>query len=88
MSDNSADRYRWRDAIALRRSVVVAEEPADALPPPNGAGVVLVSHAVNQVVAETLVIAFAMIVDQELGQRAPEVPLTHREESRDSGTLL
>ena len=39
---------------------------------------VLVSHAVNQVVAGTLVIAFAMIVDQELGQRAPEVPLTER----------
>jgi hypothetical protein len=78
MSDNSADRHRWRAAIALRRSVIAAEEPADALPPPNGAGIVLVSHAVNRVVAETLVIAFAMIVDQELGQRAPEVPLTER----------
>jgi hypothetical protein len=39
---------------------------------PNGARLRLPSHAVNQIVAETLVIAFAMIMDQELGQRAPE----------------
>jgi hypothetical protein len=38
----------------------------------------LVSDTVNQVVAETLVIAFAMIVRDELGERAPEVPLTER----------
>ena len=57
---------------------MVTEKTADALMSPNGARVRLPSHAVNQIVAETLVIAFAMIVDQELGPRAPEVALTER----------
>jgi hypothetical protein len=38
----------------------------------------LVSNTVNQIVAETLMIAFAMVVDKELGERTTEVPLTER----------
>jgi hypothetical protein len=83
VSDYSADRWWWRAAIALRRTVVVAEKAADALTPPNGAGAMLVSDTVNQVVAETLMIAFAMIVDQELGERTAEMPLTLRNEAVD-----
>ncbi len=43
-----------RDAIALCRTVVVAEKAAELPTPPNAAGVMLVSTIVNQVVAETL----------------------------------
>jgi hypothetical protein len=38
----------------------------------------LVSHTVDQFVAEPLMVAFAMIVDEEVGERTTEVPLTHR----------
>ena len=64
--------------MALRRAAVVAEKAADALTASNGAGVMLVSNIVNQVVAETLMIALAMIVDDELRKRTTEVPLTER----------
>lgn len=37
-----------------------------------------VSDTINQVVAETLIIAFAMIVDDELCECTTEVPLTER----------
>ena len=63
---------------ALRRTVVVAENATEALPPPNGAGVLWVSHSVNQLVAETLMIALAMMGRGELNERATEVPLTER----------
>jgi len=36
----------------------------------------LVSNPVDQLVAETLMVAFAMIVNHELRQRPTEVPLT------------
>ena len=67
--------------IALRRTVVVAEKATDALAPPNGAGVMLVADTVNQVVAETLMIALAMIVRDELGERTTEVPLTEKNDA-------
>lgn len=41
----------------------------------------LASDTVNQVVAETLVIALVMIVRDELGERATEVPLTERNDA-------
>jgi hypothetical protein len=66
---------------ALRRTVVVAEKATEALTPPNGADVMPVSNTVNQVVAETLMIALAMIVRDELGERSTEVPLTERNDA-------
>ena len=81
VSDYSADRSWWREAIALRGTVVVTEKTTDALTPPNGARVMLASGTVNQVVAETLVIALVMIVRDELGERATEVPLTERNDA-------
>jgi hypothetical protein len=48
------------------------------LTPPNGAAVMLVSNTVNQVVAEALMVALAMIVNHELCERPTEVPLTQR----------
>jgi hypothetical protein len=49
------------------------------LTPPSRAGAMPVSDTINQVVAETLMIAFAMIVDDELCERTTKVPLTERE---------
>ena len=45
----------------------------------------LVADTVNQVVAETLMIALAMIVRDELGERTTEVPLT---ETNDGSGIL
>jgi hypothetical protein len=71
--------------LRLRRTVVVAEKTADPLTPPNGAAVRLAPNAVDQLVGQALMVAFAMIVHEELGEQTTEVPLT--EESRDSGIL-
>ena len=46
-----------------------------------GAGVRLVSHSVNQLVAETLMIALAVIMGGGLSQRTTKVPLTERNEA-------
>jgi hypothetical protein len=63
--------------LPLCRTVVVAKKAAQARTPPNAAFVVLASGTVDQVVAEPLMVALAMIVDEELGEGAAEVPLTH-----------
>lgn len=49
--------------------MVVAEKATEALTPPNGADVMPVSNTVNQVVAETLMMALAMIVRDKLSER-------------------
>jgi hypothetical protein len=76
MSDNSAEGIVIGDGASC--TVVVAQKATEALTPPNGAGVRLVSNTVNQLVAETLMIALAMIVRGELSERTKEVPLTER----------
>jgi hypothetical protein len=48
------------------------------LTPPNSAGVTCVWVAVDQFIAEALMVALAMIVGHELGERATEMPLTER----------
>jgi len=58
--------------------VVEAEKATDALTPPNSAGVKCVWVAVDQFIAEALMVALAMIVDYELGERATEMALTER----------
>jgi hypothetical protein len=76
VSDNSADRCRA--AITLRRAVIVAEKTADPLTPLNGAAVRLASDTVDQFVVQALMVAFAMIVHEELGEQTTEVPLAKR----------
>jgi hypothetical protein len=58
--------------------VVEAEKATDALTPPNSTGVTCVWVAVDQFIAEALMVALAMIVDHELGERATDMPLTER----------
>ncbi len=67
-----------RRALVLRRAVVIVQKATHALTPPNEAGAMPVSDTVNEVVAETLMVPLAMVVDQELGDRLTEVPLTER----------
>jgi hypothetical protein len=64
--------------LELRRTIVVAEKPAQALPPPNASAGVLVFNTIDQFVAEALMVAFAMIVDHKLRERTTEVSLTQR----------
>jgi hypothetical protein len=66
--------------LRLRRTIVVTEKATDALTPPDGPAGMLGSSFVDQIVAEALMVAFAMIVDHELRERTTEVP--HRAESR------
>jgi hypothetical protein len=58
--------------------VVEAEKATEALTPPNSAGVTCVWVAVDQFIAEALMVALAMIVGHELGERPTEMPLTER----------
>ena len=67
--------------MGLRRTIVVAEKATNALASPNAPAARLVADTVNQAVAETLMIAFTMIVDRELGERTTEVRLTQRNET-------
>jgi hypothetical protein len=66
----------WR-----RRTVVVAEKTTDAVTPPNRAGVMRGSDTVDQLIAEALMVAFAMIVDHELRERPTEMRLTKRNQA-------
>ena len=74
MSNNSA----WHLIIGLRGSIVITEEATHPLAPPNAAVLRLNLHAVDQFIAEALMVALAMIVGHELGERATEMPLTER----------
>jgi hypothetical protein len=56
--------------------IVVTEKATDALAPPNAPAGMLASNTIHQFVAEALMVAFAVVVDHELRERAPEVPLT------------
>jgi hypothetical protein len=58
--------------------VVEAEKATEALTPPNCTGVPCIWVAVDQFIAEALMVALAMIVRHELGERATEMPLTER----------
>jgi hypothetical protein len=64
--------------VGLRRAIVVTEKATDALTSPNAAPARLNSVAVDQFVAEPLMIAFAMIMDDELRECTTKVPLTER----------
>jgi hypothetical protein len=58
----------------------VAEKATQTLSPANGdAGIR--RHSVDQFVAEPLMIAFAVVVDHDLRERMPQVPLTDRDET-------
>ena len=81
MSNNSA----WHlGPVGLRRPIVITEETTDPLAAPHAAALRLNVHAVDQFVAKPLVVALAMVTDREVGERAPEVPLT-QQKSADPG---
>src|SRR5207237_9588193 len=65
----------------LRRAIVVAEKTTEALTAPDPFGAMLVASTIDEIVPEALVIAFAMIVEDVLGKRVTQVPLTERNET-------
>ena len=62
-------------ALALRRAVGIVAKTTDALTPLHAAAVRSAFNTINQFVAEPLMVAFAMIVNKELGEDTTEVPL-------------
>jgi hypothetical protein len=75
VSGNSAE---WVQRSGLRCSVVAAEKATDPLAPSNPPSTNLVSTTIDQLVTEALMVAFAVVVDHELRERATEVVLTQR----------
>jgi hypothetical protein len=67
MSENSA-------CAILRGSVVVTEESTKPLPPMNGTTGALRWRTIKQLVAEALVVPFAVVVRHELGERPTKMP--------------
>jgi hypothetical protein len=64
-------------ARALRGgSVVVTQKPTETLVPANGTAGALAWQTVDQLVVEPLVVPFAMIVREEIGERSPKMAFT------------
>jgi hypothetical protein len=80
MSDNSARRGRELRS-PLRGTMVVAENTADALTTANRTAVLRGYNAVNQLVVESLMVAFAVVMNYELVERTAEVPLAQRNDA-------
>ena len=67
--------------LGLCRPVVVIQNAANTLTPPNRPRARLSSRILDQFVPETLMVAFALIVSYKFGERTPEVALTQRDQS-------
>jgi hypothetical protein len=65
-------------AVGLRGSIVITEQATHSLAALHAPVLRLNLHAVNQFVAKPLTVALAMVMDQEVGERTPEVLLTQR----------
>jgi hypothetical protein len=75
VSNNLATDFAHRE-WRLCPAVVVVQKTPDAVPPANGAGVTW--DTVDQFIAEASMVAFAMVVGHELGERTTEMPLPER----------
>ena len=58
-----------------RRTVVIVEKPAEALPPANATTARRARLTVDECVPEALVVALAMVVRDEFGKRPSQVIL-------------
>jgi hypothetical protein len=57
-------------------SVVVTENSTDTLAPANGTAGTLPWQVIDQLVAQPLMVSFAIVVCHELGEGSPQVPFT------------
>ena len=57
---------------------IITEEATNPLAAPDAAVLRLNLNAVDQLVAKPLMVALAMVMDHEVGERTSEVPLTQR----------
>jgi hypothetical protein len=57
-------------AIGLRGSMVIAEKAADPLGAPNPTRLKLTLHTADQLVVGPLMVALAMVVDCDVGERS------------------
>ncbi len=72
MSDNPAAPLRGC-------SVVITEKSTEPLPPMNRTADALLERTIDQLVVDPLVIPFAMVVCDEIGERPPKMPFTERD---------
>ena len=73
--------------LGLRRTMVVAQKSAQPVTAANGADRMRAAVPLDKGVAEPLMVAFAMVMAQELRERTTEVPLTERNQA-DQAFLL
>jgi hypothetical protein len=65
-------------AVGLRGSIVITEKATHPLAAPHAPALRPNLRSVDQFVAKPLVVALAMVVEHEVGERTPEVPFTQR----------
>ena len=73
MSQNSAQVTARRE---LRRTVVEAQKSAESLPATNDTASRLLPSGVDKRVADTLMVAFTVIVGDEVGHRPAKMAFT------------
>jgi hypothetical protein len=69
-----------RPRAALRRAIVIIEDPTEALTTPNATTPQRPRHMVDEFVPEALVVALTMIVLDELGERPSQVVFAERDD--------
>ena len=69
-------------------SVVVTEKSADTLPSAHGTARTLPGRTIDQLVAQPLVISFAVVMCHELGKRPPKVAVTERDYAMRHSSLI
>ena len=74
MSENSA-------CPLCSGTVVVTEKSTDALPAANGTTGTLRLRRIDQFVAKSLVVAFAMVMRHEIGERPPKMAFSERDDA-------
>ena len=74
--DTPAPRHVQKLGLASLCGVAVieAEETADTLASPNGPRGMLPYRAINELVAQPLVIAFTVVMRHEVGKHPPKMP--------------
>lgn len=79
MSDNSApNALLWSRS---RGAMVIAEKSTQTLAAANGDARTRAADAFDEFVAESLTVAFAVVVGHELREGTPQVPITKRDQA-------
>lgn len=77
--DRNVRELSPRLSAVLAATVVITEKSADALSTANGPAGMRLSWRIDQLVLKSLVVSFAIVVCDEVGERPPEVAFTWRD---------